>query len=174
MANRTATLIRYAKLPKIGWRRGTLVKAKNGQYKPGVMVYNRQEFEATNGVYQIRTYRGKTAVHVSIGDDLAVAQVMLKNYTAVRDKAEAEAVLGIPPTKDEGESKEERKTLTVLAEEYIADKLSPSQGLSRTSIRLYEKTLKAFVSHAKRVYTTDVTKQDITGFIDLLMLQGYR
>jgi len=51
MANRKATLIRYAKLPELGWRRGTLVKAKNGQHKPGVMKYKQQEVDATNGVY---------------------------------------------------------------------------------------------------------------------------
>jgi integrase/recombinase XerD len=100
--------------------------------------------------------------------------VTLKKYTAVRDKTEAEAILGIPPAKSEEETKEERKTLTVLAEAYIADKLSPSQGLSRTSTRLYEKTLRAFVFHAAKCqYATDVTKEDITGFIDLLMQQGY-
>jgi hypothetical protein len=57
MANRIATLIRYAKLPELGWRRGTLVKAKNGQYKPGVMVYNKQELDANNGVYQFARIR---------------------------------------------------------------------------------------------------------------------
>jgi integrase/recombinase XerD len=169
MANRTATLIRYAKLPNVGWRRGTLVKAKNGQFKPGFMIYNGQEFEASQGVYQSRTYNGKTAIHVSVGNDLAAAQVMLKKHIAVREKAENEAILGIPPEP----KPEERTTLADLASAYIADKLSPSQGLSRTSTRLYENTLKSFVAYAKRQYVTDVIKQDITGFIDLLMEQGY-
>ena len=34
MANKAASLIRYAKLEGIGWRRGNLIKAKNGRYRP--------------------------------------------------------------------------------------------------------------------------------------------
>jgi integrase len=135
------------------------------------MVYNGAEHDATNGVYQIRTYKGKTAIHVSVGDDIAVAQVLLKKHIAVLKIAEHRVELGIPPTREE--AKEERKTLPVLAEEFIVEKLSPSLGLSRTSTRLYERTLRAFVSHSKRTYASEVAKQDVTGYIDLMMLQGY-
>ena len=40
MANRTATLVRNAKLPVVGWRRGLLVTSKNGRVKPEYMMRN--------------------------------------------------------------------------------------------------------------------------------------
>jgi integrase len=128
------------------------------------MKYGGREVDATEGQFQIRTYRGGTAFHVSVGNDFGVAEALLKKHNAVRGIAEHEATLGIIPVKVE-----EPKTLAVLAEEYIADKLSPSQGLSRTSTRLYERTLRGFVVSCKRQYVTDVTKQDVTGYIDSLM-----
>jgi len=171
MANRTATLIRYAKLPNLGWRRGTLVKAKNGQFKPGVMIYSGTEHDATNGCYQIRIYKGRTAIHVSVGDDLAAAQVLLTKHNATRAKEAAEAMLGIAPAP---KTQEDRKTISELAAAYVAKKKSPSQGLSRTSTHLYETTLNAFVkSCAKRVFASDVTEDDVTGYCDLLVKQGY-
>ncbi|MGD0010143.1 MAG: hypothetical protein ABSE93_16550 [Terriglobia bacterium] len=39
MANRKATLIRCAKVPGLGWLRGSLVKTKNGRIKPDYMMH---------------------------------------------------------------------------------------------------------------------------------------
>ena len=172
MANRTATLIRNANLPGIGWRRGTLIQSKNGRIKPDAMLYNGGEYPAPQGTYQIRTYQGTKAVYVTVGNDLDAAMAMLERLNATRDKAAGETILGIAPApKPEPET---RKTLAELAAAYIAKKKSPSQGLSRTSTHLYETTLNTFVkSCAKRVYASDLTEEDITGFCDHLVKQGY-
>jgi len=42
MANRKASLIRCAKVPDQGWRRGVLIKTKNGRFKPDYMMYKGQ------------------------------------------------------------------------------------------------------------------------------------
>lgn len=115
MANRTASLIRYANLEGIGWRRGTLIKAKNGRYRPGYMLYDGSEYAAQNGVYQIRSYSGKKAVFVSVGDDLDAALQMLERLTATRQKAAAEATLGIAPAP----KPEDRKTISQYKETYL-------------------------------------------------------
>jgi len=169
MANRTSSLVLNANIPGIGWRRGKLIKAKNGRYKPGYMLYNGQKFEVPNGTYQIRHYVGSKAVYTVVGNDLDAAESMLLKLNATRQKEAAEITLGIAPAP----KMEERKTLVQLAGEYIEKKKSPSQGLSRASIHLYEATLNAFVARVKRLYPSDVTEDDITSYIDLLVLQEY-
>jgi hypothetical protein len=54
MANKVATLIRKAKLPGIGRRRGTLIQSKNGRIKPDAMLYNGIEYSVPQGTNQIR------------------------------------------------------------------------------------------------------------------------
>ena len=44
MANKAASLIRYAKLEGIGWRRGNLIKAKNGRYRPSGEEFCRTQY----------------------------------------------------------------------------------------------------------------------------------
>jgi hypothetical protein len=70
VANRVATLVRNANIEGIGWRRGNLVKSRNGRFKPGFMMYNGRECAAPNGSYQIRHYG-------TDGDDLDKAEAAL-------------------------------------------------------------------------------------------------
>jgi integrase len=170
MANKVATLVRNANLEGVGWRRGTLIQSKNGRIKDGFMLYNGVEYPAPNGTYQIRHYVGSKAAYVTVGNDLDAALVMLERLNATRAKEAAEITLGIAPAPM---PEEDRKTVAVLASDYIAKKKSPSQGLTRTSTRLYENTLNAFVSHVKRQYVADVTETDVTSFIDSLIQKGY-
>ena len=157
MANKVATLVRNANLEGVGWRRGTLIQSKNGRIKDGYMLYNGVEHPAPQGTYQVRHYVGTKAVYVTVGNNLDAAQVMLERLTAARAKEAAELTLGITTARPE-----ERKMLAEQAAAYIAKKLSPSQNLSRTSTRLYQTTLTAFVAHVKRVYASDVTEADVT------------
>src|ERR1035437_444721 len=97
MANKVATLIRNANLPGIGWRRGTLIKSKNGRIKPDAMLYNGVEYAAPQGTYQIRHYVGSKAVYVTLDNALGAALVTLERLNATRAKEAAEATLGIAP-----------------------------------------------------------------------------
>ena len=169
MANRTATLVRNANLPGIGWRRGNLIKSRNGRFKPGWMVYNGQEVEALQGVFQIRTYEGDRVKYTSVGDDLDAAQAMLEKLNATRQMEVAKAILGIAGPEPE----KKRNTLAELVQKYIDKKKSPSQGLGYASIHLYEATLNGFLALVKRQYVTDVTEEDVTRFADHLKRQGF-
>ena len=73
MANRKATLVRCAKVPDQGWRRGTLIKTKNGRIKPDYMMYKGEQVHCPQGKYEIRYYEGSKALHKPAGSDLDVA-----------------------------------------------------------------------------------------------------
>src|SRR5579864_546981 len=74
MANRKVTLVRSARVPGSGWRRGTLIRAKNGRIKPDYMVYLGEQVHCPHGRYEIRYYEGRKSVHKPVGKDLDVAQ----------------------------------------------------------------------------------------------------
>jgi len=73
MANRKASLIRCAKVPDQGWRRGVLIKTKNGRFKPDYMMYKGQPHYCPQGKYEIRYYEGSKPLHKPVGNDLDVA-----------------------------------------------------------------------------------------------------
>lgn len=97
MANRVATLVRNANIKGIGWRRGNLVKSKNGRYKPGFMMYNGLEYAAPNGSYQIRHYSGTDgkAVYTSVGDELDKAEAALNRLLDTMQLKLLNAKLGV-------------------------------------------------------------------------------
>jgi hypothetical protein len=70
MANRTASLIRNANLPGIGWRRGTLIQSKNGRIKDGFMLYNGVEYprqmDPSTVAARLREQRGFTLPDVRV------------------------------------------------------------------------------------------------------------
>lgn len=174
--NRKATLVRYARINGIGWRRGSIVSAKNGRVKPDAMLYAGREHPVANdSVYQIRYYEGEKAKYTSVGSDYEEATGMLKKYLAARQLEAAQEVLGLckqeEPKKEP--EKEPAKSLTDLVIEYIAKKKSPSLNLSMTSIRHYEDTLPDFVRICGRNCATEVTEEDITSYMDTLTREGY-
>jgi integrase len=169
MANRTVTLIRNANIPGLGWRRGTLIKSKNGRYKDGYMLFNGTEYHTPQGTYQVRHYDGAKAKYTSVGNDLDAALTFLEKKEAMMQREAANKKLGIA----EPTPIPDRKTLAELAAAYITKKRSPSLDLTKASIHIYERTLTGFVQHAKRLYPGDVTEEDVTGYIDSLIREGY-
>jgi integrase len=161
VANKAASLIRYAKLNGIGWRRGNLIKAKNGRYRPGYMSYNGRELEAPQGVYQIRHYAGKKAVYVSVGDDLNAAEVMLERLTATRQKEAAEATLGIAPATPKPE-----KTIRTIEELRVAYLKKRTAGASKANAALYTVTVASFCKFlvtAGKTLPEQITGEDVYG-----------
>ena len=84
-ANRTASLVRYAKVDGFGWLRGSLIQSKNGRVKDGYMLVNAVEHHAPDGQYQIRSYEGSKAKYTSVGNDLEKAQSLLQRYLNTRE-----------------------------------------------------------------------------------------
>ncbi|MGA3212955.1 MAG: hypothetical protein ABSD20_16740 [Terriglobales bacterium] len=83
MAN-SASLLRYASLPGLGWRRGALVQGKNGRIKPNAVLYNSVEYtvEPDNGHFQIRQYENGKSVYTNCGSDVDAAIARLSQLQA--------------------------------------------------------------------------------------------
>ena len=70
MADRKASLIRCAKIPGQGWRRGILIKTKNGRIKPDYIIHKGEQVYCPQGKYEIRYYEGSKAIQKTVGNDL--------------------------------------------------------------------------------------------------------
>jgi integrase len=167
-SNVKASLIVYASLPNLGWRRGSLVPAKTG-YKPNAMSFNGREYAVPTPKYQIRTYDGSKAVYASVGHDLTEALDTLKRVQATRQLEAAQETLGIVIPKPT----ETAKTLAVLVDEYIAKKKSPSLNLSKSSIKYYQQSLLGFIKLVNREFPSQVTEDDVIRYVDFLAAEGY-
>lgn len=140
--NVRASLIVYARLGDLGWRRGSLVKTKTG-FRNNAMLLNGVIYPVESPTFQIRRYEGSKAVYTSVGTDLQAAQAQLREYQNVRQIEVSRAALGYTV-----EKAEKTKTLAEQLSEYLQKKKSPSLKLSDTAIRHYEDTLPAFVRMA--------------------------
>ena len=96
MAN-TANLLRYARLPGLGWRRGTLVQAKNGRIKPNALLYGGVEHtvEPDNGVFQIRQCENGKNAYTNCGTDVEQALARLAQLQAKASLLTAQRKLGM-------------------------------------------------------------------------------
>lgn len=164
-----ASLVRYAKIDGLGWRRGSIVSSKNGRVKPDAMLCAGKEYRIpAESAYQIRHYQDGKAVYVTVGSDYYAARAMLEKLTASRQHEAAEAVLGIIKPKPQ----DAPRTLADELGAYLLKKKSPSLNLSVTSIHLYTTTLTAFVQRCGRTYASEVTETDVINFIDWLKIEG--
>ena len=89
-----ASLVLYGKAGALGWRRGAVILSKNGQPKPGVMLINGAEVQATNLSCQIRTYADRKPVHKSVGTDYREALDTLQSIVLKRKRVDAVTLSG--------------------------------------------------------------------------------
>jgi hypothetical protein len=96
MAN-SASLLRYARLPGLGWRRGTLVQGKNGRIKPNAVFYNGVEYTVgpDNGHFQIRQYENGKSIYTNCGTDVETALARLSQIQAKATLLTAQRKLGV-------------------------------------------------------------------------------
>jgi integrase len=161
LANKVAVLVWNANLPNIGWRRGTLIKSKNGRYKPDAMLYNGVEYPALQGTYQIRHYVGSKAVYVTVGNDLDAALAMLERLNATRAKEAAEKTLGIAPA-----PKPDEKAVKTIEEQKTAFLKKRTAGASKSNTALYAVTVESFcqfVAKAGKTLPEEITGDDVYG-----------
>ncbi len=73
MANETVTLLRSAKIPGLGWRRGQAIIGKTGRVKPDFMFLGRgkrkREVHAPEGHYVLCRYEGRLPRYKKLGND---------------------------------------------------------------------------------------------------------
>jgi len=168
MANRKATLVRCAKIPKVGWRRGTLIRTKNGRVKPDYMVYNGEQVHCPQGKYEIRYYDGSKTLHKPVGSDLDVS---LTAFSLFEKKLQYEALqqdLGIkmPELREV-----ERKTLSKLGALYI-EKYAHGSDSTIRKYTFVGKEFAEFLTKRQKVYPDEVTEDDVVAFDRALELRG--
>src|ERR1700735_1619774 len=98
-----ATLVLYGKVPDLGWRRGTIVFARNGVPKPGIMLVSGREVTASHLAFQIRTYVNRQASYVTVGTDYREAKALLERMQDTRKREALDARLGIAQPKSAAE-----------------------------------------------------------------------
>ena len=73
MANERVTLLRSAKIPGLGWRRGQAIVGKTGKVKPDVMFLGRgkkkKEVHAPAGHYVLRYFDGRLPRYKKLAND---------------------------------------------------------------------------------------------------------
>jgi integrase len=157
--NIKASLVIYGNIPGVGWRRGSVVRAKNGRAKPGVMRCNGMEYPCPNGVYQIRTYTGNKAVYTSVGNDFDKAQATLERLIATRQLEQAQMSLGIKLP----EAKEKPKTLMELRKGFI-EKYAHGSADSEYAYRYVSGEFVRLMGQRKKKYATDLIEDDVIAF----------
>lgn len=148
MANRTISLIRYAHIPNLGWKRGLPVIAKNGRIKPNWMYVNGIAVEAPNGKYQLQYYVGRKPVRKSIGNDLDAALEILE---AAQKKQQTENLandLGIEMPGTTLAKAASRKTLNQLKTSFLEKYAHGSED----NVALYTVVAEGFVASCKHTY----------------------
>jgi integrase len=169
MANETVTLLRYAKVPGLGWRRGKAIIGKTGKVTPDYMLLgkrkNKRKVHAPEGHYQLRYFDGPLPRYKKLGNDPTEAldelqraqqQLHLKNAA----KTAGYIIPAPTPVK--------RKSLAEYGREFLEQKRSPSLDLHEDTINLYTAIVEEFVPISRRTYPEDITEADIIRYCDEL------
>ncbi|MGA2607416.1 MAG: site-specific integrase [Terriglobia bacterium] len=168
MANRKASLIRCAKIPGQGWRRGILIKTKNGRIKPDFMTYKGQQLYCPQGKYEIRFYKGSKAIQKPVGKDLDAA---LATFALFEKKLQYDALQEDLGIKMPEPSNADRKTISKLRDGYIEKYAHGSVD----SIRKYTFVGKEFsrlLSERQKEFPAQVTEDDVIAFDHFLDDRG--
>jgi integrase len=167
MANETVTLLRYAKVQGLGWRRGKVILGKTGKLAPDQMFLgergNKQRIDAPEGHYVLRYFDGRLPRYKKLGndptealDELQRAQKELKLKNAA--KVAGYIIPAATPVK--------RKSLAAYGHEFLEQKRSPSLKLAGDTITLYTSIIEEFIPVSGKTFPEDITEADIIRYCD--------
>jgi integrase len=169
MANETVTLLRYAKVPGLGWRRGQAVIGKTGRVTPDQMLLgtrrSKQKVDAPDGHYVLRYFDGRLPRYKKIGNDPTEALDQLKRaQQELKLKNAAKAAGYIIPNP----VPVKRKSLAEYAHQFIELKRSPSLKLHEDTVKLYISIVEEFIPISGKTFPEDITEADIIRYCDEL------
>lgn len=169
MANETVTLLRYAKVPGVGWRRGKAIIGKTGKVTPDYVLLgkrkNKRRVHAPEGHYQLRYFDGRLPRYKKLGNDPTEAldelhraqqQLNLKNAA----KTAGYIIPAPTPVK--------RKSLAEYGREFLEQKRSPSLKLDEDTIKLYTVIVEEFVPLCGKTVPEDIKEADVIRYCDEL------
>ena len=158
MANRTVTLVLYAKTDK-GWRYLPPAVGKNRRLRPlhadvkGVLSHHPE------ASYKLRSYDGKRIVYRDVGSNAAVAWSRLE-VERTRQIAKADAIAaGIELAKDDG--KPSRPQLRQAVPQFI-QRTRDRQRL--VAAEAYRVALGEFLRSTTKAFADEVTETDVLAF----------
>jgi integrase len=158
MANRTVTLVLYAKTEK-GWRYLPPAMGKNRRLRPlyaeveGVLSHHPE------GSYKLRSYEGKRIVYRDVGSNAAVAWSKLE-VERTRQAAKADAIAaGIELVKDDG--KPTRMQLRQAVQQYIQRTRDRQRPVAAEAYRV---ALGEFLRSTSKTFADEVTEADVLAF----------
>ena len=172
MANETVTLLRYAKIPGLGWRRGQAIFGKNGKVSPDHMLLgkrkNKRKVRAPEGHFELRYFDGRLPRYKKLGNDSSEALDELKRaQSELKLKNSAKAIGYIIPSPHPVK----RKSLKDCASDFLELKRSPSLRLDEDTIKLYTDIVDEFVplsGKSGKKYPEDITEADVIRYCDEL------
>jgi integrase len=158
--NQKACLIRYGYIAGIGWRRGKLFVARNGQIKPDAMMYGgKQVAIAADSACQIRHYVGGKTLYANAGADYEVAKAALDRLLDVKQHSALEAKLGIKlETRNEP-----IKTLAELRAGFV-DKYAHGSADTEYAYRYISTEFVTLMTARGKVYPTAINEDDVIAF----------
>lgn len=169
MANERVTLLRSAKIPGLGWRRGQAIVGKTGKVKPDFMFLGRgkkkKEVHAPEGHYVLRYFDGRLPRYKKLANDPSEALDELqraKSELKFKNAAKTAGYIIPAPTPVK------RKSLAEYGREFLEQKRSPSLKLDEDTIKLYTVIVEEFVPLSGRTYPEDITEADVIRYCDEL------
>jgi len=167
VANRTVTLLRYAHLPKLGWRRGLAVFGKTGKVTPDFMFIgkrgNQRKVHAPDGHYELRYYEGRLPRYKALGNDPTEAfEELKKSRRELEFKNSASAAGYILPSV----TQPKQKSLADYGRDFLEQKQSLT--LHPDTNDLYTVIVKEFLPVCGRTFPADVTEADVIRYCNRL------
>jgi integrase len=172
MANERVTLLRYAKIPDLGWRRGKAIIGKTGKVTPDYIVLGKSKDQrkvyAPEGHYELRYYEGRLPRYKKVGNDPTEALDALERaQSELKLKNSAKAIGYIIPSP----APVNRKSLADYGRDFLELKRSPSLKLDDDTITLYTNIVDEFVPLSAKFgkkHPEDITEQDVIRYCDEL------
>jgi integrase len=167
MANEIVTLLRYAKVPGLGWRRGLAIIGKTGKVTPDQMLLgkqsNKQKVNAPDGHYILRHFEGRLPRYKKLGNDPTEALDELQRaQSELTLKNAAKAAGYILPAA----TTVKRKSLVAYGQEFLEQKRSPSLKLVEDTLKLYSAIVEEFVPISGKTFPEDITEADVIRYCD--------
>lgn len=167
MANETVTLLRSAKIPGLGWRRGQAIIGKTGKVTPDYMLLgkrnNKRKVHAPEGHFVLCRFEGRLPRYKKLGNDPSEALDELQRaQSELKLKNSAKAIGYIIPSP----APVKRKSLAEYGRKFLEQKRSPSLKLDEDTIKLYTVIVEEFVRVCGKAAPEDITEEDVIRYCD--------
>jgi integrase len=153
--SKTVTLMIRAKI------NGKVIRTKavyggSGRVKPGLVVHGDKEIQLADVRYDLRYYETGKPKYKPVGNNASDAEEQRRAFSSLLTAKAVAQAAGLKV-----ETQPERKTVKQAAFDYVARR---SVDLPKKHLRRIKYTQTLFLESCKKIYTSDITQDDIAGF----------